>query len=268
VLTLVDAGKVKLDEPVKTYLKDFAVKEEERAVTVRDLLQMTSGLVDYSKADWEGKEKEFSELTLDAHLEWLNETEPTEAPGTKFYYNNTNYALLAHIVERVSGKFFSQYMEEKIFTPAGMTNSFVMDKLGMKYENPVTGYKGEKAPFSKSFSPVQMPGDGNVYSTIKDMAAWANAMRTNKLISQKTRQMAWSAGKMDDGDAVSSGDGDFYGFGWYVNPTKKSVAHAGSWDGTATYFLHYYEVDDTVIVMSNNESMDVGSLAGEVGELF
>ncbi|MBC7798076.1 MAG: beta-lactamase family protein, partial [Pyrinomonadaceae bacterium] len=268
VLTLVESGKVKLDEPVTAYIKDFAVKEEERAVTVRDLLQMTSGLVDYSTADWDGREKEFSQLNLASHLEWVNDTEPTDAPGTKFHYNNTNYALLAQIVERVSGKSFSQYMKEKVFTPAGMTSSFVVDKLGMKYENPVTGYKNEKAPFVKSFSPVQMPGDGNVYSTIEDMAAWANAMRTNKIISAKTRAMAWSAGKLDDGKAVMYDDVETYGFGWKLNAAKKSVSHSGSWYGTAAYFLHYPELDDTVIVLSNNESLDVAALAGEIGDLF
>lgn len=266
VLTLVEAGKVELDEPVKTYISDFAVKKKGRAVTVRDLLQMTSGLDDYSTDDWENKE--FSQLTLETHLEWLNDTEPVAAPGTTFKYNNTNYVLLAQIIERVSGKPFSQYMKEKIFTPAGMKNSFVMDKLGMKYANAVTGYKGEKAPFVKSHLPVQIPGDGNVYATIADMAAWTNALRTNKLIGPKMRQTAWSAGKMDDGSPVMYDEEQNYGFGWVIDPAKNSVSHSGSWDGTATYFLHYLESDDTVIVMSNNESLDVASLAGEAGDAF
>lgn len=266
VLTLVEAGKVKLEEPVKTYISDFAVRKKGRAVTVRDLLQMTSGLADYSTGDWD--DKEFSALNLETHLEWVNETEPTHAPGMNFKYNNTNYALLALLVERVSGKSFSRYMQEKIFTPAGMKNSFVMDRLGMKYANAVTGYKGEKAPFVKSFLPVQIPGDGNVYATIADMAAWANALRTNKLISRKTLGMAWSAGKMDDGSPVLYGEDAYYGFGWVINEEEDSVSHSGSWDGTATYFLHYRELDDTVIVMSNNESLDVASLASSIGEAF
>ena len=80
ILTLIEKGRLKVDEPIATYLKDFAVPVKGRAVTVGDLLHHVSGLADYTSDDWDGSDEEFATLTTKAHLKWLNGTRPRRAP--------------------------------------------------------------------------------------------------------------------------------------------------------------------------------------------
>lgn len=112
IMTLVEKGKLKLDQPVAKYVEDFAVPVKGRAVILLDLLHHVSGLADYTSDDWEGSDEEFATLTNERHLIWLNRTRPRRAPGVKYDYNNSGYALLALIVERVSGQSFARYVRD------------------------------------------------------------------------------------------------------------------------------------------------------------
>jgi CubicO group peptidase (beta-lactamase class C family) len=127
ILTLVEKGKLTVERPVADYLKDFGVPIKGRAVTVTDLLHHVSGLADYTSDDWEGSDEEFATLTNEGHLKWLNGTQPRRAPGVKYEYNNSEYALLALIVERSSGQSFAEYVRDHLFGPAGMERTFVLD---------------------------------------------------------------------------------------------------------------------------------------------
>src|SRR5207248_11413346 len=109
ILTLVEKGKLKLDQPIAHYLNDFAVPVKGRAVTVTDLLHHVSGLADYTSDDWDGSDAEFATLTNEGHLRWLNTTRPRRPPGMKYEYNNSEYALLALVVEKISGQSFAEY---------------------------------------------------------------------------------------------------------------------------------------------------------------
>jgi len=127
ILTLVEKGTLKLDQPVAQCLEDFAVPVKGRAVTVTDLLHHVSGLADYTSDDWDGSDEEFASLTPGTHLKWLNGTKPRRAPGVKYEYNNSEYVLLALIVERLSGQSFAQYVHDHLFAPAGMGHTVILD---------------------------------------------------------------------------------------------------------------------------------------------
>jgi len=269
ILTQVEKDKLKLDQPVAQYLDDFAVPVKGRPVTVNDLLHHVSGLADYTSDDWEGSDEEFAALTNERHLKWLNGTRPRRAPGVKYEYNNSEYALLASIVERISGQSFSQYAREHLFVPAGMTHTFILDGRSRLPADAVKGYAtSSKGKVKRSSSPTVITGDGSVYTSVRELSLWDKALREHTIISRRSQELAWTNGRYDNGKPIRDDDGDGYGFGWVIEKKRHLVSHSGSWSGTATYLLLDLEKGLTVAVLSNDEKIDVSELAEEILALF
>ena len=269
ILTLVESGRLDVDDEVRKYLPDFAVTVKGRPVKVKDLIHHVSGLADYCSDDWDGDDEEFAKLRLETHLKWLNATKPRRAPGVKYEYNNSGYALLALIVERVSEQTFARYLREHVFEPAGMHDTFVLDGTARLPANAVKGYTTDKSGHSElSIQPTIMVGDGNIYTSLRDLARWDAALRAHKLISAESQSRAWRNGQLDNGKPIEDDDGDGYGFGWFVEDSGARVSHSGSWDGTSTYIVMNLQTGLTVAVLSNDETTESGELAESVAELF
>jgi CubicO group peptidase (beta-lactamase class C family) len=269
ILTLVEKGKLKLEEPVTQYLDDFTVPVKGRRVTVNDLLHHVSGLADYTSDDWEANDDEFASLTNERHLKWLNGTKPRRAPGVKYEYNNSEYALLATIVERISGQTFAKYAHDHLFVPAGMTHTFILDGTSPLPAEAVKGYvTNSKGKVKRSSSPSVITGDGSVYTSVRDLSLWDKALRGNRIISRRSQELAWSNGRYDNGNPIRDDDGDGYGIGWVIEKKRHLVSHSGSWSGTATYLLLDLENGLTVAVLSNDEKAGVSDLAEEILGLF
>jgi CubicO group peptidase (beta-lactamase class C family) len=269
ILTLVEKGKLKLDQPVAQYLHDFHVPVNGRPVTVNDLLHHVSGLADYTSDDWEGSDEEFASLTNERHLKWLNGTKPRRAPGIKYEYNNSEYALLASIVERISGQSFARYAHDHLFVPAGMTHTFILDGTARLPAEVIKGYAtNSKGKVSRSSSPTVITGDGSVYTSVRELSLWDQALRSHRIINRRSQELAWSNGRYDNGNPIKDEDGDGYGFGWVIEEKRRLVSHSGSWSGTATYLLLEMENGLTVAVLSNDEKTAVSDLAEEILALF
>ena len=269
ILTLVEKDKLKLDQPIAHYLEDFAVPVKGRAVTVSDLLHHVSGLADYTGDDWDGSDEEFATLTTEAHLKWLNGTKARQAPGIKYQYNNSEYALLALIVERLSGQTFAQYAHDRLFVPAGMQHTVILDGATKLPGSTVKGYvTNDDGKVKRSSSPTVITGDGSVYTSVRDLALWDKALRDYKIINARSQKFAWTAGRYDNGKPIKDEDGDGYGFGWVIDKERHIVSHSGSWGGTATYLLLDLEEGFTVAVLSNDENTDTSSLAEKILALF
>jgi len=269
ILTLVEKGKLKLERPVADYVNDFNVPVNGRPITVNDLLHHVSGLADYTSDDWDGSDDEFAALTNEGHLKWLNGTKPRRAPGVKYEYNNSEYALLASIVERISGLRFAQYASEHLFQPAGMTHTFILDGTAKLPADAVKGYvtKG-KDKVKRSSSPTVITGDGSVYTSVRELSLWDKALRAHTIISRRSQELAWTNGRYDNGNPIKDDDGDGYGFGWVIEKKRHLVSHSGSWNGTAAYLLLDLKNGLTVAVLSNDEKTAVSDLAEEIFALF
>ena len=267
ILTLVEKGRLKLDQPIARYVQDFAVPVKGRPVTVADLLHHVSGLADYTSDDWDGSDAEFASLTPETHLKWLNGTKARRAPGLKYEYDNSGYVLLALIVERLSGQSFAKYLHEHLFSPAGMEHTVILDGAAKLPKQTVKGYVTKaKGKIRRSSLPTVITGDGNVYTSIRDLALWDKALRDHAIIGQQSQELAWTNGRYDNGKPIRNEDGDGYGFGWVVE--RNRVSHSGSWNGTASYLLLDLREGFTIAVLSNDEKADVGDLAEEVLTLF
>lgn len=266
ILLLESDGEVDPQDPVSTYVEDYSVTSPRREVRVEDLLWHTSGLADYTADDWEGSDEEFAELTPESHLEWLNETTPRRAPGLRYVYNNSEYVLLALIVERVSGQSFAQFATDRLFKPAGMRATRITDRLGMRFPHQARGYRSDDDDsISISESPSAITGDGNVFSSLADMIAWMRALDGDDVLSAAQKHRAWTSGSLDSGEPIDD-DGDGYGYGW-VTDDEGRVSHSGSWMGTSTYLLRDDAEAVSVVVLSNDESADVASIAEALADL-
>jgi len=269
ILTLVEQGKVKIDEPIAHYLKDFAVPQKGRPVKVADLLYHFSGLADYTGDEWDGSDEEFASLTTERHLKWMNGTAPRRAPGLKYQYNNSEYALLALIVERLSHQTFAQYVQDHLFAPAGMKHTVVLDSTAKLPSSAVVGYEtDDKGKISQSFLPTVITGDGSVYTSVRELALWDKALRDHAILNKNSQDLAWSGGRYDNGKPIRDEGGDGYGFGWVIEKKRHIISHSGSWSGTATYLLLDLEKGYTVAVLSNDEKTEVGHLAEKILALF
>ena len=269
ILTLVEQQKLVLDRPVRNYIEDFKVPIKGRAVTVNDLLHHVSGLADYTSDDWDGTDEEFAALTNERHVKWLNGTRPRRAPGVKYEYNNSEYALLASIVEKISGQSFAQYAHDHLFLPAGMSHTFILDGATPLPAEAVKGYAtNSRGKTKRSSSPTVITGDGSVYTSVRELQLWDKALREHRIISRRSQELAWTNGRFDDGRPIRDEDGDGYGFGWVIEKKQSRVSHSGSWNGTATYLLLDLRNGFTVAVLSNDEKADVSALAEEILALF
>ncbi len=269
ILTLVEKGRLKVDQPVARYLKDFAVPVKGRPITAADLLHHVSGLADYTSDDWDGSDAEFASLTPETHLKWLNGTRPRRAPGLKYEYDNSGYVLLALIVERLSGQTFAKYVQEHLFAPAGMEHTVILDGRTKLPRQTVKGYAtDDKGKVSPSYLPTVVTGDGNVYTSIRDLASWDKALRDHAMISAQSQELAWTNGRFDNGKPIKEEEGNGYGFGWVLEKGHGTVSHSGSWNGTASYLLLDLQEGFTIAVLSNDEKTAVGDLAEEILALF
>ena len=265
LLKLVEDGQVDLEAPVSRYLPEL--KPGRQPVTLLHLLHHTSGLADYTGYDWTASDDEFSRLDLEAHLAWISEQPPHAKPGERFAYNNSGYALLALVVQRVAGIPYWRFVEQEIFAPLGMVQSRVYHRLGQTIPNQALGYVvDDEGAFARSEWPTAMAGDGNVYSSLADLARYDAALRAGELLSPELLALAFTPGTLDNGKVIEE-DGDGYGFGWGIG--ENYVDHTGSWWGTSTYYLHYLDEPVTIIVLSNDETYDAYALADAIaGELW
>ena len=265
LLKLVQVGKIDLAAPVTQYLPEFY--DRTQSVTTRHLLHHTSGLADYSGKEWDGTDKEFAQLDLEKHLRWLNQHQPHRPPGIKFEYNNSGYALLALIVQRVAQKPFWQFAQDDIFAPLGMAQTQILHAADQKIPNRSLGYLVGKAgsKIRRSAVPTIIQGDGNVFSSIVDLAKYDIALRTDRLISPELKAKAFSLGQFDNGRSIQD-EGEGYGFGWYI--TANYIHHSGSWYGTSTYYRHYLQQPVTLILLSNDENYSATDLADKIADLL
>jgi CubicO group peptidase (beta-lactamase class C family) len=265
ILALAADGKLELDGDVSEYVEDFEVEPEGRAVTISDLLHHTSGLANYTSEDYEDGDDAFERVTTETHLVWLNGTEPRQAPGVEFDYNNTNYALLALVIERVSGMSYEAFLSQRLFRPAGMRSTQVMDRPGERIAGAVAGYATAEGLRPSSLR-SEIPGDGNVFTSVDDLIAWSRALDGDAVLSRELQRTLWTNGELDDGSPIDA-DEEGYGCGWTVAPDESGVWHSGAWYGTATFIARRHRDGLWVIVLSNDEDAAVQDIAHALVDL-
>ncbi|MDQ6814350.1 MAG: beta-lactamase family protein [Bacteroidota bacterium] len=243
IMKLSEERKLNLDDSLQVFFPQFPYL----GITVRMLLSHRSGLPNYvyfMPADPEWKHRLATNTDM---LQFMQEKKPPiyNYPNRGFHYCNTNYALLALIVEKVSGQPFPDYLKNTIFTPLGMTHTFVFSKKDSADYHP--SYQYNNRPFT--LEPMDcVYGDKNVYSTPRDMLLWDKAIYSNRIVSQATYEEATQPNSNERPSMHN------YGLGWRLmimpNATK-IVYHNGWWHGNNTCFTRLVADTATIIILGN-----------------
>lgn len=244
ICKLWEDGKLKLTDTVSTYLAGFNYS----GVTIQTLLNHRSGLPNYVHNI---NEKEYGDkkmITNQDVLSYLIKNKKTLSvgkPDRDFNYCNTNYALLALIIEKVSGMTFSQYLTTTFFKPLEMKHTFVFTPEMEGKVMPSYNWKSKREQFMYLDG---IYGDKNIYSTPRDMLKWDSVLTYGKLFKPETLEAAYT-GYSNEKRGIKN-----YGLGWrlYLYPNnKKIIYHNGWWHGNNTFFSRMVNDSVTIIVLGN-----------------
>lgn len=261
VMMLVEQGKISLDDSITKYFPH--APSAWKPVTVRHLLSHTAGFTDYPK-DFDYR-KDYSEAELLKIVEAIPLAFP---PGTKWSYSNLGYLTLGILIHRVTGKFYGDVLEERIFQPLGMQSTRIMSEADI-VPNRAAGYRLVKGQLKNQewVSPtLNTTADGSLYFSVQDLAKWDAALYSEKLLKRSSLEQMWSVVKLNDGQPNSG----HYGFGWEISHSHghRLIDHSGSWQGFKTQISRYVDDKLTVVVLSNLAEADPEKIAEHVAGLY
>lgn len=256
VLLLLQQNMISLEDTVQKFFPKFPYK----GITVRMLLNHRSGLPNYlnfSEIYWKDKSKFMSNQdVLDMII--LKRPAALSMPDTRFFYNNTNYVLLALIVERVSGMPFCDFIHQNIFIPLGMLDSWYYDPLSVRL-SATKGYKGSRWNEDCIVYTDKVIGDKGIYSTVRDMYVWDRALSSGKFISPELLGLAYTPQSFEKQGTKN------YGLGWRMQDQSdgtRLVYHNGWWHSYNSVFYRKISDNTTVIILSNHYSQNVYKIQG------
>ncbi|MDD5571059.1 MAG: serine hydrolase [Bacteroidales bacterium] len=261
VMMLEEQKKIKYDDDIKKYIRDFPYD----GITVRNLLNHRSGLQNYIYVAENYRDRSLGFTNNDIMKMFVdNNIELEFKPGRRFKYCNTNYAILALLVEKVSKQPYDEFVKKNIFDVLGMNNSFVYNKSKFgSAKNYATGYRHMKRGYSEEIHDYLdgIVGDKGIYSTVEDLYNFDCALNTDKLVKQSTLKEAFFPGKNSKKNSFKD-----YGFGWRLKfvDGKKIVYHFGWWRGYRTYYLKIFEENLTIISLNNRDNISMNSLITKI----
>lgn len=247
ILLLQSEGKLSLDDTITKFLPQFPAYGN--AITIRQLGTHTSGVREWIRLFQLSGYNLDEDVILKDHLLKLiyRQEGPNFIPGTRFNYSNSNYLLLAEIVEKVSGQSFSTFMRDRIFLPLDMKNTFFHDNLYTIKYNEAARYFKEDSIYKQIPHDNPAPGDGGLYTTARDMSKWLiyinNFLNSEQNTSELSKQMM-----LKNGETISST------FGLYVDPYKghMQLQHEGGGIGINTYIGLFPDQNFSVLVSCND----------------
>ena len=231
-LQLVQAGKLKLDDPVGKYLTDYPNKDVATKVTIGELLTHTGGTGDFFGPEFDQHRQELK--THADYVKLFGNRPPRFEPGSRFEYSNYGFLLLGNIIEKVTGQSYYDYVRTHVYEPAGMTSTG-SEPEDVKVADRSVGYTkmgtGEWHPNTDTL-PYRGTSAGGGYTTVGDLLAFANALKANKLLDAHYTELLMT-GKVEMPSMGPGQGGARYGYGFEemtVNGTK-CVGHGGGAPG-------------------------------------
>lgn len=262
IMLLVRQGRVRLDDPIDRFFDDLPAPW--KAITVRQLLTHTSGLLRESPAFDPLSDKSDAEVVRGAYAEPLR-----FAPGSKWEYSNVGYYVLGEIIRKASGRPWTEFIDAAIFRPAGMTTSFPTNTTRV-VPTMAVGYTGKD-------NGVQAPPwvalrvSGAFLSTVLDLAKWEAALSAGQVLTRAELDLMWSPVQLNDKSSAPYGFASApYGFGWHVDRGRgqRRVWHGGGLPGFVSHYVRYPDEGLTVIALTNGDDTDIGMIADGVASLY
>jgi CubicO group peptidase (beta-lactamase class C family) len=267
VLRLVDENKLSLNDTLDKFFPGFPYP----GITVKMLLNHRSGLPNYlyfiSNSKWDKKKYATNEDML--NIMTTNKPDKTFSPDKRFSYCNTNYVLLAMIIEKVTGKSFPDYMQQKYFDPLQMKHTYVFTLKDTLTAAPSFTNNNTYWEFDCLDATY---GDKNIYTTARDLLKWDQALYTDQIISKAMMDSAFSPQSFDRKDSFGEKPSvDNYGLGWRLQllPNgKKVVYHFGKWHGFNAAFARLTDEKVTIIILGNKFTRSIYTAAQLCYDIF
>ena len=261
VMMLIEAGKVGLEDPLAKYFPQGPAWWKD--VTVRELLSHTAGFTDYPD-DFDMR-KDYSEEDL---LKIVAAIPPAYPPGTKWLYSNLGYLMLGVVIHKVTGEFYGDFLQRRIFGPLGMSTTRIINEADI-IPNRAAGYRlaGGHLKNQEWVSPsLNTTADGSLYFSILDLAKWDASLYTERLLKPASLKQMWTVAPLRDGKP-NCGQ---YGFGWFVRSEKGHhvVEHEGQWQGFETQISRYVDDGLTVVVLTNLADAKPKLIADGVASIY
>lgn len=267
ILQLAEKGLVSLDDPMTKYFPDFP--EYASHITVRNLLNHTSGLVDYMDLlvdtgkieEYEGRPSSLPpakyEPTAAEVVSLLSaQKKPLFAAGEKWEYSNSAYVVLGQLVEKVSGMRYAEYLKQNIFGPAGMSRTLLYDERKQAFTNRARSYREGRTPRTyeeMDYTALNLIyGDGNVNSTVTDMAKWLLALSSGKMLQPASFQELLKPASLNNGTNTG------YSLGFYSGSVMglQRISHTGGWVGFRNAMIFFPTEELGVVLLSNSLDFD------------
>lgn len=266
VMILAEQEKLSFGTTIPEFFPEFPPCG--KSVTVLDLLHHTSGLIAYEDIVPESTAVPLLDNDVLALLKKKDST--YFSPGTEFRYSNSGYALLALIVEKVSGKPFAQFLRDNIFVPLQMTSSVAYEKGISTVPFRAYGYSLRDSTDPKSYIRTDQSltssvlGDGGIYTNTEDLVKWDRELYSPTVVSSASLERAFTPNILPDGKNSE------YGFGWRVGTYRdtRCLHHSGSTIGFRTEIQRYPEKRFSVIILTNRDGGDPGAIAYKIADMF
>jgi len=259
VLLLVQEGKMNLDDKLTKYFPDAPSGWD--SITVRNLLNHTSGFGDYTN-----NFNYWANYTEDSLYQEFRKRPLLFKAGEKQRYSNMGYATLGIIIGKATGKFYGEYLKERVFTPLGMTTARIITEEDIVL-NRAAGYRlvNDTIKNQEWVSPtINTTADGSMYVTALDMAKWEEGLNTRKLLKEEYYNMMWAPTKLNDGTIEQ------YGFGWSIDSANgnRILEHNGSWQGFECTIKRYPEKKITVVVFANLKRASTNKISTRILRIY
>jgi CubicO group peptidase (beta-lactamase class C family) len=259
VMILAQDNKLSLDDRISKYFPNLPATWKD--ITIYHLLTHTSGLGDYPpeidlKRDY--TEEEFLAAFKKAPLDF--------EPGTSWNYSNVGYVTLGILISRITGKFYGDFVRERLFRPLDMTTAQVISEADI-IPNRAAGYRLVKGELKNQewVSPsTNSTADGSYYLSILDLAKWDAGLYTDKPLTQSTREKIWTPVKLRLGTTKD------YGFGWHLGNYHghRLAFHGGAWQGFKSFIIRFLDTDLTIIFLANSWETRDFKLARRLASAF
>jgi CubicO group peptidase (beta-lactamase class C family) len=245
VLKLWQDGKLNIDDELSKYITSFNYP----GVTIRSLLNHRSGLPNYTyfmdNLTWDKTKMVTNTDVLNFLISNKATLQNLIQPNTHFSYCNTNFTLLALLIENVSGKKYPDYMQQTFFAPLQMKNTFIFNTADSLKVAPSYDWKGRLINFNFLDG---VYGDKNIYTTPQDLLTWDRFLSSKKVFTAETLAQAYTP-YSNEKPGIKN-----YGLGWRMNiypDGKKMIFHNGWWHGSNAAFIRLLKEDATIIVIGN-----------------
>jgi CubicO group peptidase (beta-lactamase class C family) len=257
IMLLVQEGRIGLDDPLNKFID--GTPPAWNAIRIRHLLTHTAGLIREAPG--------FDPLKVQSDADVLRSAYAVPlrfAPGQKWEYSNTGYFALAEIIRKVSGQAWGDYLANRVFTPLGMqstrtTPTNTTEKVARYAQGYVDNDALRDAPQWVALRP-----SGAFLSTVRDLAKWDAALRTESILTEPTRRQMWTPVTLNDGVTYP------YGFGWMIATVKghRLIHHPGGMPGFRADIARFVDDGLTIIVLMNLDDVNIDAIVGGLAAVY